>query len=298
MSVMSSSTLNVTHVFPLSLYEECAKYIASIVIYTAYTIANIFLLPVYILILYMGFQRWRHQPSAPARQSTSHSDFFTFHLITVEILCLFASLVTCLGIYIFSVTLLRLGMLVSGITFPGQTLFHCLTCVERYLAVVHPITYMRLRETGGVRVRNISIACVWLLCFGWVGLTGLYLPEFPVIPLLYMMGISVIIILLCCLSVLRVLTRSGPGDVGGNKERVDQSKQRAFHIICAIMVTLLLRFFGLLLGFGLSNVPSIHREHLCAFMDTGILLTLPSSLVLPLLFLHKTGKLACCRQST
>ncbi|KAJ4926971.1 hypothetical protein JOQ06_014712 [Pogonophryne albipinna] len=39
----------------------------------------------------------------------------------------------------------------------GESLFHVLTCLERYLAVVRPIIYLRLRNVQGVRIRNISI---------------------------------------------------------------------------------------------------------------------------------------------
>ncbi|XP_044040195.1 somatostatin receptor type 2-like [Siniperca chuatsi] len=306
MSVNSSSSLNVTLVPPplpssnssiSPLYVECLKSMASNVIFTMYTITNVLLLPLYILILYMGFQRWRRQCSVPGGQSTSHSDFFTYHIVAVEIFGVFGSLIYTLGIYTNGVTMLTFGMCVSCIIFPGQTLFHCLTCVERYLAVVHPITYMHMRETVGVRIRNISIVCVWLLSFGWIGLTILYLPGFPAIPFLCMLGISLIVIFFCCLSVLCVLTHSGPGEVGGTRERADQSKHRAFHIICAILGVLLLRFFGLLVILVLPHFHGIRLEDLCGLMDSGIYLTVPSSLVLPLLFLHKTGKLACCRHS-
>lgn len=296
MCVNSSSSLNITLV---PLYVECLKSTAGVVIYIMYTFINVLLLlPLYIFILYMGFQRRRKQRSVPARQSTSHSDFFTYHIIAVEILGVFGSLIYCLGIFTNSETMLMLGMFVFCIIFPGQTLFQCLTCVEHYLAVVHPIPYMSLRETGGVRVRNSSIVCVWLLCFGWIGVTKLFLPGFPVIPLLCMLGVSIIIISFCCISVLSVLSHSGPGEVGGAKERVDQSKQRAFYVICAIMGVLQLRFVGLLVTFGLSFLHSINPEDLCAVMDSGLFLTVPSSLVLPLLFLHKAGKVACCRRNT
>ncbi len=300
MFINSSSSFSVTLVHPplfssnssiSSFYLGCKQSMASNVIYTMYTITNVLLLPLYILTLYLGFQLLK-------QQTASHSDFFTYHMVTVEIFGVFGSLFYVLGIYANSETMLMLGVFVPCIIFPGQTLFHCLTCVERYLAVVHPVTYMRLRETGGVRIRNISILCVWLLNFGWMGVTHLYWSGFPVIPLLSMLGVSIIIIFFCCLSVLCVLTHPGPGEMGRDKGRVDQSKQRAFHIIMVILGVLLLRFLGLLVTFSLNNLQWINQEVLCALMDFGICLTVPSSLILPLLFLHKSGKLACCRNNT
>ncbi len=63
-----------------------------------------------------------------------------------------------------------------------------------------------------------------------------------------------------------------------------------------ILGMLLLRFFGIFC-FGLNSLILI-RKDVHAVLESGIWLTLPSSLVLPLLFLHRAGKLACCRQST
>ena len=308
MSVSSSSSLNTTlDPSPVSssnstdylFYLTCHDSFASHVIYTTYTFINfIFLFPFYILILYMGFQQWRHQRSVPARTATSHSDIFTYHMVLLEIFGVFGSVSYTFGYYNNLEHLLILGVYVFDIIFPGQTLFHCLTCAERYLAVAHPIIYMHLRETRGVRIRNISIACVWLLCFGWVGLTALYLPNSPTTPFLSFTGVCLIVILFCCISVLHVLTHPGPGEVGGNKEPVAQSKQRAFHMIRAIAGVLLLRFVGLLVCFGLEKLVTLGEEDLCWLLDTGITLTIPSSLVLPLLFLHRKGKLACCRRNT
>ncbi|XP_078020848.1 uncharacterized protein LOC144459913 [Epinephelus lanceolatus] len=304
MSTNSSSSFNVTGILTSlrpsnpSLYIECLSSMGSIAIFIVYTFTNILLLPLYFLILSMGFQQWRRQRSAPAGHSMSHSDVFTYHMVTVEIFGVVGSFLYCLSIFTETVTMLLVGMFVSCVIFPGQTLFHILTCAERYLAVVHPVTYMRLRESGGVRIRNICIMCAWLLIVGWVGVTYLHLPDFPSIPLLCMMGASAIVICFFCLSVLCVLIRPGPGEVGKDKEQVDQSKQRAFHIIRAITGVLLLRTVGLLVSFGLYYLQSLSTVDLCTLMDAGIFLTVPSSLVLPLLFLHKAGKLACCRCNT
>lgn len=291
MSVSSSSNSSTDN-----FYSKCQQSIASNVIFTVYTFISSLLLPLYILVLYMGVQRWRCQRSVPA--GTSPTDVFTYHIVIVEICGVLGSVFYILSIYIDSVILLMLGVFVFCITLPGQNLFHCLACVEHYLAVVHPITYLQLREAGRARIRSISIGCVWCLCFGWVGVTEASLPDFPIIPFFCLLAFSVIVVLFCCLSVLNVLTHPGPGEVGGHKERVDQSKQRAFHIITVILGVLLLKFVTLAVCFGLHSLQSVHLEIACALTDSAIWLTLPSSLVLPVLFLHRAGKLTCCRQST
>lgn len=44
-----------------------------------------------------------------------------------------------------------------------QILFHNLTCLERYLAVVHPVTALHLKNR--IEVRNTSVIGVWLLSY-------------------------------------------------------------------------------------------------------------------------------------
>jgi len=227
----------------------------------------------------------------------NHSDFFTYQMMIVEIFGVFGSVTYTLGNYIKSEAVQMLGVLLSSITLPGQTLFHVLTCVERYVAVVHPVAYMRLREARGVRIRNGSTVCVWLLCFGWTGATGWDFYDFPVIPLFSILVFCIFVIFFCCMSVLCVLIRPGPGDVGGKKERVDQSKKRAFQMIVAITVSLLFRSVGLLFWLGVIDMPSLDLQGLCVLIDSGLWLMVPSSLILPLLFLHRAGKLSCCRKS-
>ncbi|KAG8005896.1 hypothetical protein GBF38_004938 [Nibea albiflora] len=201
MSVNSSTNSSSSHQSHDSL-KKC------IYTFTSLFIVYILLLPLFILVLYLGYQRWRRQHSVATATTTSHSDVFTFHMVVLELLGILGSSFYCYGIYTNQREEMSYGLHVYFIVSPGQTLFHLLTCVDRYLAVVHPVTYLRLRQAGGVRIRNVSIG----------------------------------------LSVLCVLIRPGPGEVGGNRRQVDQSKQRAFHTISVIMAVLLLRLFSILLN--------------------------------------------------
>ena len=106
---------------------------------------------------------------------------------------------------------------------------------------------------------------------------------------------SLIVMIFCSSSVLCVLIRPGPGDQGGAMQQVDKSKQRAFYTILAILGMLLIRctwnlFWIILNLFGVSVN--------CVVMVSGAWFNLPCSLVLPLLFLHRAGRLACCKDNT
>lgn len=231
-----------------SLYPyffTCFDSTISSLIFITFTFTNLLLfLPLYILVLWMGLRRWRHQRSVTSI-TTSHSDIFTYNMVTLDIVGVLGSVFYCCANYTCSQRMMMVGYYFSSITYPAQTFFHCLTCVERYLAVVHPITYLGLKKAGGVKVRNISIGCAWMLSFGFLGLTALYLPNFPTNMFFVLFAFTVTIISYCSLSVLRVLIRLGLGKVGEGRERIDQSKMRAFHTIIAIIGTLMVRFLGL-----------------------------------------------------
>ncbi|KAL3050874.1 hypothetical protein OYC64_001196 [Pagothenia borchgrevinki] len=265
---------------------DCQTYMF---IFTALYVVYILFIPLFILVLYIGFQRWRKRGSAA---TTSHTDVFTFHMVILELIGVLGYTIYCYGIY-SNRTFQTVGVIVFSVISPGQTLFHLLTCVERYLAVVHPVIYLRLRQGVGVRIRNISIGCVWCFCFVSTTLDDILIAKI-IIEFGYLV-ISMIVVCFCSISVLFVLIRPGPGEGGGKREGVDQSKQRAFYTIMAIMATLLLRF--------LSNLVSTSLYISSVLGDCGEKVMLwslfwfnaPTSLVLPLLFLQRAGKLPGCK---
>lgn len=60
---------------------------------TAFTITNILvLLPLYVLILYVGVQRWRQRPS---RMTASHFDVFTYHVTFTELISVVGYILWC-----------------------------------------------------------------------------------------------------------------------------------------------------------------------------------------------------------
>lgn len=190
---------------------------------------------------------------------------------------------------------MMVGLCGVSMFFYAEILFHLMTCVERYLAVIHPVIYLGLRKERGVRIRNASIGCVWLLCFGSTGVTILYLPNYPSILLYCLLVVSVAVVSFCSFSVLCVLIGPGPGEGGRGKEQVDQAKDRAFHIITAITVVLWLWFVGLLVCIALISSPQLGPSSTCLVLACTGCLQLPGTLVLPLLYLHRAGKLPCCR---
>lgn len=160
-------------------------------------------------------------------------------------------------------------------------------CLERYLAAVHPIIYLRIKREGGNKVGNISIGCIWLLC-GGKQLMRLTVEKAVIVDLVQVIIIFTLVSL-CSFSVLSVLIRPGPGD--GGRQCADKSS----YIIMAISIVLFLRLFSqsFIVAFTFIRLQNVE----CAVILFGCWFNFPSSFVLPLLFLHRAGTLACSKNA-
>ena len=304
MSVKSSSSSN--DFFLHSNFSSNNNFVTSaifclisepgLLIYTTFYVTSILLLlPVCVLVLYQGLQRWQQQRST-STAAMSHSDNFTFHMVTMELVAVVGYTVVCCGIYMVHFKLLLVGIAMVTFTWYGEIFFNSLTCVERYLAVIHPIIYLSLKGERGVRIRNISIGCVWLLSICGTSLMSSEKVSFSTFFFDICVLISCLtIIIFCSLSVLCVLIRPGPGEKGGDRERIDQSKRRAFYTIVAILGVLVVRFGWTLVWVVLFSVKRISE---CGTMAFGFWFNVPCSLLLPLLFLYRTGRVVCFKNNT
>ncbi|KAL3046058.1 hypothetical protein OYC64_004131 [Pagothenia borchgrevinki] len=189
---------------------------SSLIFLSFYITITLLILPICIFVLYLGLQRWRQRSSTSS--TTSHSDIFTFHMVLIELVDYSGFTLYLYGLYTVHVIIYRVGYFVVCFTWYGRNSFHVLTCVERYLAVVHPVTYMNLKGERGVRIRNICIGCVWLI---FIAVTPLNIEK----PLFYFdLSLTIIalgIVFFCSMSVLCVLIRPGPGEQGRDRKRVD-----------------------------------------------------------------------------
>lgn len=229
--------------------------------------------------------------SSSSTAPLSHSDCFTYHLVIMELIGVLGLFLIFIAIYQEYDPLLTPGFVLTTFTWYGQTWIHLLTCVERFLAVVHPIMYMKLRSERAIRVRNFIIACIWMLCF--LG-TGFLAISYVLLIFDYsLLTFCITGTVFCSISVLRALTQPGPGEQAGGRERIDQSKQKALYTILSILGALILRFIGSLLW---TIIFTSQISYECLIMTCTAWLNIPSSLVLPLLFLNKAGQLLCFKK--
>lgn len=241
--------------------------------------STVLLVPLYTCVLYQGLQKWWQKVSSSTAVKTSLSDNFAYHVSIMGLLCILGYLAVCCGIVQDQLNLVNIGLKVSSFSWYGETCFHLLTCLERYMAVVHPITYLRLRNEAANAVGSIIIGCVWLFCGG----KQMVSLDKSIIVDVVLLIMSFTTASICSFTVLYVLIRPGPSD--GGRRHVDKSKLRAFYTIVTILATLILR---LLWNTCAAYAWAVQREKTdCALILSGCWVNLPSNFVLPLLFLHR-----------
>lgn len=274
------------------ILQECLFSPAGFAIMTSFAITLFFiLLPLFLFVIYLGLQQWLQQHPA---KSMSHSDAFTFNMIIIELINVFGSISICVGTYTYTLQMITLGIYIFSFNFHGQLFFHLLICLERYLAVVHPITYLTLRKEKGIKIRNIFVVCVWVMCFASLSIlvlkdgSGENLLSFVILP-------TLITMIFCNLNILLVLIRPHPGN--RHCQKVDKSKMISFYIISIIMFVLLLRFGWDLFSFRLICFFKFQWEQVCIILMSTVWTSIPSSVVLPLIFLYRARKLLWCNKN-
>lgn len=280
----------------VSMYQQlvnCMNSTSGMVAVGAYTITScLVILPLCVFILCLGFQRWRQQRS---NTTTSHSDLITYHQLVIELMNIFGYIISCCGLQAHLTEMVVLGIYLWYVNLAGQMFFHLLSCIERYLAVVHPITYLSLKKKRGITLRNVCIGSVWLFSFGIVFIMfekkSISTSIFPFSLVVFI----IVVVSFCSLSVLSVLNRPGPGD--GGRQHVDKSKLRAFYTIMSIAAALLFRLGSYIVIIAMHSLPQLAETTRCGILLSGSWFSLPSCLVLSLLFLHRAGKLPCCRNN-
>lgn len=242
--------------------------------------------PVIVVVLFLNVRRWRRQQRG-CLPPASTSDVFTCHVSLFELLNLFGYILYFWGEFAGLTKMANAGEIVLRGTFFGPLVFHIIACVERYLAVVFPLTYMRLRRSVGTRIQ----ICVWLLSSA-MGIFAFLEADNYMIFLSVQLAMFLVLISMFSIHILCALKHAGPDGMGVREDRskVSQSKQWASNMVMAITGTLWMWFFGILLSGTLMKSSLQGDWYGCLVTLAGFWFSPPSNLVLPLLYLRKVGK--------
>ncbi len=218
------------------------------------------------------------------------SEFFNLNISVCEIMLCLRSSITLLAKVFPKLWYIR--MFLSGFNSTAR-FFQCLMCVERYLAVVHPVIFLKYKP---LRYKVACSTVIWIMiiaccvfCLEHVHPCDIRLfKSLYLIHFIIFLGIN----LFCCLAVLRALKKPGPGDIGRHRDKENHIKRRAFFLILINTVTLVITYvpssvtaFQYILSIPASQL--LESLSLTCFLLPGF--------VQPLLFIHRVGKLHFCR---
>ncbi|XP_071392758.1 C-C chemokine receptor type 8-like [Centroberyx affinis] len=223
---------------------------------------------------------------------TMASEFFALNLAACDLL-------HCLSNFLFLSWLFTCdSQLYTGLTFFDglhiSPLFQSCICVERYLAVVHPVVFLKYKP---LRYRVACCGVVWLLVLG--SCVGFVFENAASLDML--LGCYVLLFLLmlfCCGSVLRALKRPGPGEGARERDREgggvgDGMKRKAFRIISIVMMSALLNYLSFVVVLPLRGYFRKGKFYFVLSISASV--STMTRFVQPLLFLHRVGKLPCVK---
>lgn len=291
MATNSSTSVSLLSAIYFKELNICLKSLpGALCISTYISFSFLFECPLCIFVIYLGFQRQR------SGTPMSHSDFLIYHIVATELMGILGSLALICGTYNDLWIMSLVGLAIVYIYSFGQIIINILTCAEYYLAAVYPITYLTLRNAKGIRIRKISIICVWLFTFGLTSVTITH-TRISTIFSTCIIVCAIVMVSFFCLSVLCVLIGSGPEKGGGANPRVDQTKLKAFYVMMAIMGVILLKFWGNMSMCAMVYIPDLGIMERCIGYCSTFWTCLPSGVFHPLLFLKRAGKLICIKNT-
>ncbi|XP_056301826.1 C-C chemokine receptor type 8-like [Danio aesculapii] len=212
-------------------------------------------------------------------------EFLNLNLSVCEIGNCVNCLISILSIWFLSI--LPFNYFLIGLVATGRPLFQCLMCVERYLAVVHPVTFLKYKP---LRYRVICCAVAWMITFGSCFCCMFTMGSYLIVHiwLTLMQSLFVFSIQLFCLvDVLRALKQSGPGEKKRVKEE-NHMKRRAFYLILVTTVSMVIIY----VPFSISGIYTVLiKEFLWACWIPSMICYVLAGFVQPILYLHRTGKL-------
>lgn len=222
------------------------------------------------------------------------------HLITSEFYALNEAIfltfihfydILALVAYICPNTLvMRIRMFILGFILTGRPCLMALICVERYVAVVQPLVFLRFKQ---LMCKLVFCGIIWLATLASCCNNILMHSESDDLSALLMVQIMLCFVmkLYCCIATLLALKRPGPGEGVQQRQGLSNTKLKAFRIILTITLSVILLYgpviFYLTLKHKITNTQSEKILKLCYVFSVF------SEFVQMFLFLQRSGKRLC-----
>ncbi|KAM6975919.1 proteinase-activated receptor 3 [Tautogolabrus adspersus] len=264
-----------------TVYEGCKDMPAVLIWYLGLQFINMFMgIPANLMVLWLIHKN---------KGDSSTSDIFILHLAILDVFfCLIPPLELANIVFLTTSSTWYVLRFFYGIKDSSPLFLSCI-CLDRYMAVVHPITFTELKDR---QHRAVLALVVWLITLAYAAakcvgnivnfekvFTGMILAAF-------------VFMVFCNIAILWVLRQSGPG-----RDEMHPVKKRAFKMVLIILAIIVFNYFPPVALFPFQHYfsPDVFRcyIHYVAFglMDF-------SSSIQPMLYLSKEKlpwSVNCCQ---
>lgn len=231
------------------------------------------------------------------KRAMTPSEVLGLNVSVMDLLyCLCLPLDIYISVHAVSETAQSLREALFALNMFGCPLLLTFMCVERCLAVVRPVTYIRL---GRWWYRLLLCALSWLLALT-VGLL-LYFLGLVAMSLYLSLTISLLflVMLLCLLGIVWVLLQSGPGEGPGACGA--SLKRTALQNILAVMAPSAVAYCPLVAVVPYMAVITLHSSDIspaqCDVLELLLLFPNLGLFIGPLFYLSRLRRLACCSKT-
>lgn len=172
----------------------------------------------------------------------------------------------------------------------ARPLINCAICIERYLAVLHPVSFLKYKP---LRYRLPCSAVIWVIVIGFSVFIR-YIVQANNMYMFLCIYLSLYSVLLsikffCSLSIFRALKDTGPGEKVKEREEANQVKRKAMTIILIITATMFIQYCPIyLIGFCFKSLTLAQFD---LFWCTGVVISMLMAYVSPFLYIHRVRKL-------
>ncbi|RVE65848.1 hypothetical protein OJAV_G00120590 [Oryzias javanicus] len=263
-----------------TMYEWCKDMPAVLIWYLSLQFTNMLLgIPTNLMVLWLIHT---------SKDESSTSDIFISQLATLDVLfCLIPPLELVSLVFFNHTTSWYILRFFYGIKDFSPLFLSCI-CLDRYMAVIHPVVFTKLRDHD---YRSALAVLVWLIILAYASVKCLgNVPNFDKV-FTAMILIVFTFMVMCNITIMWALKQSGP-----NRDEMHPVKKRAFKMVLIILAIILFNYLPAVALFPFQKYfsPEVFRcyIHYIAFglMDF-------SSSIQPILYLSKDTlrwRQTCC----
>ncbi|XP_035246815.1 proteinase-activated receptor 3-like [Anguilla anguilla] len=263
----------------ITIYEGCQDMPEVLIFYLTLQFINMFLgIPANLMVLWLLHKN---------KGDSSSSDIFILHLAILDtFFCLIPPLEMANIVFLTNSNTWYILRFFYGVKDSSPLFLSCI-CLDRYMAVLHPITFTELKDRNH---RSVCAAVVWLVTLAYAAAKCVgNIPDFGKAFTIMILA-AFTIMLFCNVAILNALRKSGPG-----RDEMHPVKKRAFKMVLIILAIIVFNYFPPVALFPFQEYFSSDdfycRVHPLAmgFMDI-------SSSIQPLLYLSREipSVLCCC----